>query len=118
MRVAEKVLTPATGDRPTRVQRRDDRPRTPFNRLCETDAISDQQRQRLMALRESINPGKLRREIYALCDALFSLPNAVPGIAKNLHHTLHYPCELEMPNEDSHQPSAIAQSCPSTYNDR
>jgi len=117
MRLAEKVSIPATDDQPGRVKRRYDRPRTPFDRLCETDAISDQQREGLMALRGSINPRKLRLEIYALCDELFSLPNALPRVTENVHQTLHYPWELEMPEQGSDQLRELAQSCPSTYND-
>jgi hypothetical protein len=118
MRLEEKIVIPASDGQPARVQRRYDRPRTPFDRLCETDAISDQQQERLIALRASINPRKLRQEIYALCDTLFSLPSALPGVTENVHQSLHYPLELQLPNEDSDQPSALAQSSPSTYNDR
>jgi hypothetical protein len=99
MRLAEKVLIPATDGRPARVQRRYDRPRTPFDRLCETGAISDQQREHLLALRQSINPRSLREEIYALRDALFALPNALQGVTENAHQTLHYPLELQLPEE-------------------
>jgi hypothetical protein len=117
MRLAEKIIIPPTGGQPARVQRRYDQPRTPFDRLCETDAISDQQREALIALRQSINPRKLRQEIYALRDELFSLPNAVARVTQNVHQTLHYPWELEVPQQRSDQPLALAQSCSSTYND-
>jgi hypothetical protein len=99
MRVVEKTVIPAADGRPARVKRRYDRPRTPFDRLCETEAISDQQREQLMTLRGSINPRKLREEIYALRDALFSLPNAVEGVTENVHQTLHYPLEPEVPQD-------------------
>jgi len=118
MRLAEKIIIPASNGQPGRVKRRYDQPRTPFERLCETDAISDHKRDQLTALRQSINPRTLRQEIYALCDELFSLPNAVPGVTENVHQTLHYPWELEPSHEDSDQPSALVQSCPLTYNDR
>jgi hypothetical protein len=71
-----------------------------------------------MALRESINPRKLRQEIYALCDALFSLPNAVPGVTEKVHQTLQHPSELEAPIEESGQTCALSPFCPSTYHDR
>lgn len=100
LRVADKVVIAASQGQPTRVKRRYDLPRTPFDRLCESQAMSDQQRERLMALRRSINPRTLREEIYTLRDALFSLPNAVPGVTENAHHTLHYPLELEVPQEE------------------
>lgn len=118
MRLAEKIVIPASNGQPSRAKRRYDQPRTPFERLCETDAISDHKRDQLTDLRQSINPRTLRQEIYALRDALFSLPNAVPGITENVHQTLHYPLELELSIEDSDQPSVLVQSCPSMYNDR
>jgi hypothetical protein len=99
MRLAEKVVLPATEGRPSRVQRRYDRPRTPFDRLCEVGAITDPQREHLLGLRISINPRSLRQEIYALRDALFTLPNALQGVTENVHHTLHYPLDLE-PDEE------------------
>lgn len=100
MRVVAKVVIPAREGRPARVRRRYDPPRTPFDRLCETEAISGAERERLMALRESINPRTLRKEIYALRDALFSLPNAAQGVTENVHQTLHYPLELGGPEEE------------------
>jgi len=96
MRVVEKVVIPGSDGQPARVKRRYDRPRTPFQRLCETDAISDQDREGLMTLRDSINPRKLRQEIYQLRDELFTLPQAVPGVTENVHHTSHYPLEFEV----------------------
>ena len=117
MRLAEKVFIPPSEGQPARVRRRYDRSRTPFDRLCQTDAISDQQRDQLMALRDSINPRQLRQEIYALRDELFSLPNAVTGVTENVHESLHYPREVEVPHVGSDQPHALAQPCPPTYND-
>ena len=99
MRVVDKTVIPAADGRPARLKRRYDTPRTPLDRLCETEAISDQQREQLMALRESINPRKLRQEIYTLQDALFSLPNAVEGVTENVHETLHYPLEPKVPKD-------------------
>ena len=117
MPMTEKILIPASDGQPTRVKRRYDRSQTPFDRLCETEAITHQQREHLMALRDSINPRKLRLEIYALRDELFSLPNAVEGVTENVHQTLHYPSQVEVPNEGSGYPNALAQSSPPTYND-
>jgi hypothetical protein len=104
MRLADKVVLPATEGRPSRVQRRYDRPRTPFDRLCEVDAITDQERERLRTLQTSINPRSLRQEIYALRDALFALPNALQGVTENVHHTLHYPLDLELDEEGTDRP--------------
>ena len=52
MRLVEKTLIPAAEGRPARVKRRYDQARTPFDRLCETSAINDNERERLEALRE------------------------------------------------------------------
>jgi hypothetical protein len=117
MRLAEKIVIPASNGRPGRVKRRYDQPRTPFERLCETDAISDHKREQLTALRQSINPRTLRLEIYALRDELFSLPNAAGDVTENVHQTLHYPWEREVPTVDSDQPPVLVQACPSMYND-
>ena len=85
--------------------------------LDEIHAVTDLQRERLTTRRKGINPRKLRRQICDLLDELFSLPNAVEGLTENVHQTLHYPWEVKVPNEGSDQPSALAQSCPPTYND-
>ena len=84
MRLKEKLVTPAAGDQPGRIIRRHDSARTPFDRLCQTEALSPQLRQQLNALRDQTNPLQLREEIYHLLDALFSLPNATPGITEDI----------------------------------
>jgi hypothetical protein len=48
---------------PTRVKRKHDQARTPFDRLCATDAITQQHREQLEALRDQTNPRQLRQEI-------------------------------------------------------
>jgi hypothetical protein len=118
MRLVAKVVNPATDERPARLQRRYDRPRTPFDRLCETDAISDQPREDLLALRQRINPRSLRKEIYVLRDTLFTLPGALRGVTENVHQTLHYPLELELPQEGTDRAWPLAWSASPTYNER
>ena len=103
MRVVEKGMVPDSGGQPARLIRRYDTARTPFQRLCETDAITDSARERLEALHSSINPRKLREEIYRLLDALSALPNAPGHPTENVHDTLHYPLQLE-PADESTQP--------------
>ena len=71
-----------------RVKRLYDDARTPFDRLCETDAILPEHRQQLEALRDSINPRRLRQQIYDTIETIFKLPGAVPGITENVHLTL------------------------------
>ena len=94
MRLAEKIVIPAEGQ-PARVRRRYDQARTPFDRLCETTAITQKRREQLEALRDQINPRQLRQEIYDLIDYIFSLPNAVPGQTEDVHQTLAIRSDLE-----------------------
>ena len=95
MRLKEKTtspLPPAEGQ-PSRFKRRFDSARTPFHRLCETDAISEQDKRKLQALRDQTNPRQLRREIYHLLDEIFLLPGAVPGQPEDVYETLFAPIE-------------------------
>jgi hypothetical protein len=87
MRLTEKAWIREEGQ-PARAKRRYDKARTPFHRLCETGAISQEQRQQLEALRHKTNPRQLRREIYDLIDSISSLPGAVPGVTENVRLTL------------------------------
>jgi hypothetical protein len=70
------------------VKRRHDKARTPFDRLCETEAILPAHQQQLEALRDSINPRRLRWEIYDDIDDILNLPCAEPGSTQNVHLTL------------------------------
>jgi hypothetical protein len=84
--VEKTVITLEDGS--PRIQRRHDRARTPFERLCETSAISPQRRAEIEALRDRTNPRQLRQEIYDAIPRLFDLPNAVPGHPQNVYDTL------------------------------
>jgi len=94
MRLVEKVVIPVEGQG-TRVKRRYDQARTPFDRLCQTTAISQPRREQLEILRDRTNPRRLRQEIYDCIDYIFSLPNATPGQRQNVHLTLAIPLDLE-----------------------
>jgi hypothetical protein len=87
MRLSEKIVTPVEGQL-ARVKRRYDQARTPFDRLCETTAITRERREQLEALRDRTNPRQLRQEIYDQIEYIFSLPNAVPGQTENVYLTL------------------------------
>lgn len=89
MRVEEKVVVAVEGQR-TRTRRRYDAARTPFDRACAAKVIPDQHRAQLTALRDQTNPRQLLAELQELLDRIFSLPNAVPGEAQNVHLTLKY----------------------------
>jgi len=87
MHLIEKEVIQRDGQ-PARVIRRHDQARTPFDRLCATQAILPEHRQQLLALRERINPRTLRQEIYDSIETIFSLPGAVPGITEDVRLTL------------------------------
>jgi hypothetical protein len=93
MHLAEKTVIPVKG-RSARVKRRYDQAQTPFDRLCATNAISDENRHRLQALRDQTNPRQLRQEIYGLLDYLFTLPCATPGVTEDVYQTLVLPLTL------------------------
>jgi len=94
MRLVEKIVIPVEGQA-TRVKRHYDQARTPFDRLCQTNAITQQRREQLQSLRDQTNPRQLQQEIYDLIDYIFSLPNAIPGQRENVHLTLATHLDLE-----------------------
>ena len=91
MRLAEKIVLPADGQRPTHIKRRFDDAQTPFDRLCATGQLDPAQRERFQALRDQTNPRQLRRDIYTLLDRLFVLPCAEDGSVQDVHLTLFNP---------------------------
>lgn len=72
MRLEEKQLLPQENST-YRVKHKYDRAQTPFERLCETNAIGEETKERLRTLRDRTNPRQLRREIYQLLEELFNL---------------------------------------------
>jgi len=88
MRLTEKIVIPGDDGQPARIKCRYDDARTPFDRLCATDAITQEHREQLESLRDQTNPRQLRQEIYDWIDYIFSLPNAVPGITEDVYLTL------------------------------
>lgn len=89
MRVAEKTVIAEDGQR-TKIRRRYDAARPPFDRVCATEAISHERRAQLTALRDQTNPRQLLATIRELIDQIFSLPNAVPGEVQDVYDTLEY----------------------------
>ena len=89
MRVAEKTVIAVHGQR-TKIKRRYDAARPPFDRVCATDAISPERRAQLTALRSQTSPRQLLTEIRELIDRIFSLPNAVSGEVQDVYDTLEY----------------------------
>ena len=72
--------------------RRRDLAATPFDRLCKTAAILPEHRAQLDALRDSINPRRLREAIYAAIEHVLRLPCATPGVSEDVHQTLACHC--------------------------
>lgn len=90
MRLADKVVVSENG-RTTRIKRVFDDARTPFDRLCATDAIPPDERAALEAWRQEINPRALRRKIWDAVQQLSKLPGAVPGQTENVYDSLFFP---------------------------
>jgi len=87
MHLVDKEFIPQNG-RPARIRRRHNQAQTPFQRLCQTNAIHPEHREQLCALRDSINPRLLRRQIYDDLAHLFTLPGADPGVTEDIYQTL------------------------------
>jgi IS30 family transposase len=87
MRVAEKQVLSEEGQ-PTRIRRRYDCARPPLDRLCETNALSTEQQERLLALRRQTNPRQLLAQIRQQLDYIYSLPNAREGEPQVVYDTL------------------------------
>ena len=66
--------------------------RTPFDRLCGTEAISHEEKEAFTQLRAQTNPRRLRVEIRELADAILRMPNAAKSAeAQNVYLTLFGP---------------------------
>lgn len=88
-RLMDKEIVEVDGH--TRIRRHFDPARTPFERLCATGVLSQEQEKPLRHLRWSTNPRQLRQQIYAQIDILFSLPGASAGVTEDVHETLAFP---------------------------
>jgi hypothetical protein len=99
MRLAEKIVLPAVDGQGTRIKRRFDDARTPFDRLCASGKLDECQRERFQALRDQTNPRQLRQHIYDRLDQLFALPNAPDGSTQDVYLTLFAPPQF-MKGED------------------
>ena len=88
LHLAGKEFVPATEDQPSRIIRRHDEARTPFDRLCAAGVLAPERQAELEALRGRTNPRRLRQEIWALADRILDLPGATPGQPEDIHRTL------------------------------
>jgi hypothetical protein len=87
MRLQEKTLIPVEGQA-SRLRRRFDEARTPFDHLCATQVLPPARRAALQALRTQTNPHRLKQESDALIEHIFTLPNAVAGVSEHVFDTL------------------------------
>ena len=88
---AEKTLVSEPGQ-PTRIRRRYDEARTPFDRLLATESLSPEQRARLTTLRQRTNPIQLLKQIQEQLAYIFTLPPAQDGEDQIVYDTLtHIP---------------------------
>ena len=87
MRVVEKTILSEEGQ-PTRIRRRYDQARPPFDRLCDTGLLSPEVQAQLATLREQTNPRQLLAEIEAQLDYIFSLPCRTPDHTEVVYDTL------------------------------
>jgi hypothetical protein len=71
-----------------RVSREYDLARPPLTRLLETNAISSDKKEILLAHKLSINPMKLRSEIETLINKLLKLPGLEPGEKLDYYDTV------------------------------
>ena len=99
MHLREKEVIQQEGQ-PTRVIRRHDTARTPFDRLCETDAILPEHKEQLEALRDATNPRQLRQEIHDALDEIISLPGATPAQRESVFDTLSHSLAFENAADD------------------
>jgi hypothetical protein len=75
LRLAEKIVVPVDGGA-SKIRRRYDVARTPFDRLCATGILTTERQNDLNRLRDQTNPRRLKQEVYAILDRLLSLPCA------------------------------------------
>jgi len=100
MHLEEKAVIEVDGQ-PPRIIRRYDTARTPFDRLCETDAILPEHRAQLEALRDATNPRLLHQEILDGVDQLIALPGSIPGRPESVFDTLSHSTVFENAAEDT-----------------
>jgi hypothetical protein len=80
-----------------RIQRKYDHAQTPLDRLLHTQKLTPLKQAQLQALRHTLNPLRLRKNIQDLIDQIFALPcAAAQGSAEDVYLTL-FPQEAAIP---------------------
>jgi hypothetical protein len=89
LHLVAKTVDPTS---PTRLRRRWDAARTPFDRLCTTNTLASDRLAELAALRARTNPRALRHQLYAGIDQVLALRRPVvapvvgPANDRHEHH--------------------------------
>ena len=99
MHLEEKQVVQEEGQ-PARIVRRYDDAQTPFDRLCETDAIKPEHKEQIEALRDATNPRQLRQEVLDVVEEIISLPGATPGQPESVFDTLSHSVVFDNAAED------------------
>jgi hypothetical protein len=87
MRLCSKQVVTAD-DGSQKIIREYDRARTPLQRLAAGGVLPPDRLRQLEQLRLRTNPRRLRQQIHQAIGALFSLPNATPGVTEDVLATL------------------------------
>jgi hypothetical protein len=97
MRLQSKVVDPVT----SRVRRRWDEPRTPFERVVARGCLNAPIIAMLTRLYDRTDPLLLRQQIEDDIVTLFSLPGALPGQTEDLFATLNVPLSIPIGKEEA-----------------
>ena len=89
MRLKEKLYVPST-EKHHHIIRHYDQPRTPLDRLLETNVLDEKSRELYLALREKTNPIQLREQIYTIINELLNLPEADEKQDQSVLDTVKY----------------------------
>jgi len=111
MRLEEKTITPLDDGR-SRVRRRYDEARTPFDRLNETGRLAFDIKARLDQLRRETNPRQLRAEIGRRLDDLQRLPGAREGQRQDIYQTLFTGTNRRRKGQDSSVTLSFGRTIP------
>lgn len=108
MRQIDKQWVPATDTRPGYLKRIHDQPRSPWQRLIETQSITNDQRAACSQRFAALNPLRLCRDIHRALQHLFAYPCAQPDVVEdvfesitNLHLFPEVIAALDLPEQSS-----------------
>jgi transposase InsO family protein len=88
MRQIDKHWVHETHSRPGYLKRIHDQPRSPWQRLAETQYISDEHRATCSQRFASLNPLQLCRDIHRALQHLFAYPGAQPDVVEDVYQSI------------------------------